>query len=151
MAYIALEAVHYGIYWLIDILHRKQCNMAYIALSVPLIRPRNMLQIYIYVCVTLRNTISGAPWGQHVFKMASPPATRILTLHFWRMKDQRFGQVDHFVLPRLAYYSSNTIRDCVASVWAEIWPLETARRYHGRSSDMNVIFKQQSLVSLYQP
>ena len=24
--------------------------------------------------------------------------TRILTLHFWRTKDQRFGQVDHFVL-----------------------------------------------------
>ena len=62
----------------------------------------------------------GALRGQHVFKMASPPVTRILTLHFWRMKDQRFGQVDHFVLPRFACYSSNTIRVCIASVSTEI-------------------------------
>ena len=29
-------------------------------------------------------------------------------------------QVDHFVLPSLAYYSSSTIRVCVTSVSAEI-------------------------------
>ena len=39
----------------------------------------------------------------------------LLTLHFWHYKDQTFGQVDRFFLPRLAYYSSNTIRVCVAS------------------------------------
>ena len=72
------------------------------------------IYIYTYVCVMLRNAISGAPRGQHVFKMVSPPVTQILTLHFWRIKDHRFGQVDHFVLPRMAYYSSNTIRVCVA-------------------------------------
>ena len=58
----------------------------------------------------------GAPGGKRMFKMASPPVIRVVTLNFWRTKDQRFGQVNHFVLPRLAYYSCNTIRVCIASV-----------------------------------
>ena len=45
------------------------------------------VDIYIYVCVTLRNVISGGPGGKHVFKMASPPVTRVATLNFWRTKD----------------------------------------------------------------
>ena len=76
--------------------------------------------IYVYVCVTLRNAISGASRGRLVFKMASPPVTRIVTLQFWRTKDQKFGQVDHLVLPKLACYSSNTIKVCVASASTEI-------------------------------
>ena len=49
--------------------------------------------------------IMSVTWGggqAHVQDVASPPVTRILTLHFWRTKNQKFGQVDHFVLPRLA-------------------------------------------------
>ena len=79
--------------------------------------------------------------GQACVQDGSPPVIQILTLHFWCTKDQRLGQVNHLILPSLAYYSSNVnmIRVCVS---AEIRPLEMARQYHGRSSDMNMSFKQ---------
>ena len=82
----------------------------------------------------------GPPGGKHVFKMASSPVTRIQTLHFWRMRDQRFEQVNHFVLPRFAYYNSNTIRVCVASVSgfqqrSDRWRQPNGS-YHGGSSDI---------------
>ena len=53
----------------------------------------------------------GAP-ARHVFKMASPAVTWMLSSNLWRTKSRRSGQIYHIVLPREAYYSSQLSRVC---------------------------------------
>ena len=57
----------------------------------------------------------GAP-TRHMFKMASLAVIWMLSSNLRRTKSQRSGQVDHIVLPRETYYSSQVSRVCVLSL-----------------------------------
>ena len=104
--------------------------------------------IYSYVCNDFSpKGYPGGRRGGHVTCSRSHPVsvTWMPPLYFWHTKDQGSGQVDHFILLRYAYYSSNTIRVCVALFQqrSDRW-----RQSVCRSSDMNVSVKQQSPVSV---
>ena len=60
-----------------------------------------------------------SPYGvstKHVVKMASLVITWMPSSNLERTKRQRSGQVNHILLLRKAYYSSQNSRICVASV-----------------------------------
>ena len=84
-----------------------------------------LVYIYIYMykymsrSVTL-SALGATHGGQARVQDGVVPVTWMPPLYFWHTKDQRSGQIDHFFLPRYAYYSSNTIRVCVVSVSVEI-------------------------------
>ena len=78
------------------------------------------------------------PGGRHVFKRWHPhQVTQILTLYCWRMNDQRAIQVDHYVSPRLSYYSSNTTRVGDVTALTASWQIE---RHEQEQSPVTLFF-----------
>ena len=61
--------------------------------------------IYMYICIYISMSITlsapgGHPGGQARVQDGVLPVTWTPPLYFWRTKEQRTGQIDHFVLPR---------------------------------------------------
>ena len=54
--------------------------------------------VYKYNTMSVMFLVMGGEW--HVFKTASLPVKWVQTLYFWRTKDLRTEQVDHFILPK---------------------------------------------------